>query len=115
MTSPAELETVVPVPASLLDALLDAELLTLIDVQLARMMVRRSAGADGDASAAPTAIIAVEAISLAIAFTSRAVREGHSAITLDQLMSDVTDAASLVGAERMGDVADWMWRRGVMR
>ncbi len=107
MTSPAELEPVVPVPASLLDALLDAELLTLIDVQLARMMVRRSASADGDASAVAAAGIAAEAISLAVAFTSRAVREGHSAITLDQLASDVTDAAAVVGAEQIGDIADW--------
>lgn len=107
MTSPAELEPAVPMPVSLLDVLLDAELLTLIDVQLARMMVRRSASADGDASAVADAGIAAEAISLAIAFTSRAVREGHSAITLDQLASDVTDAAAVVGAEHVGEIAEW--------
>ncbi|MEP7383315.1 MAG: exodeoxyribonuclease V subunit alpha [Gemmatimonadota bacterium] len=59
----------------LLHALHRAKLLEPVDVQLAEMIVRR-----GDESGDRGVVLA-----LAAAFTSRARREGHSAVTLEQL------------------------------
>lgn len=71
--------TAMPTPGDvrdLLHALHESRLLEPVDVQLAEMVVRR--GNEGGEQAV--------ALALAAACTSRARREGHSAVTLDQLV-----------------------------
>ena len=90
----------------LLTVLRAAQTLEPIDVQLATVMVRRSAQV-GDCAVV---------LALATAFASRACREGHSAITIEQIVEQARDAQSLAtalfpNALQHGD--DALWRQAL--
>lgn len=98
----------------ILSALQAAELVDPIDVQLATTFVRRSVSPvewrerentdTGEPAASPAL-----AAALATVFTSRARREGHSAITLAQLAEQAAESravATLVYAEQEGAFED---------
>jgi exodeoxyribonuclease V alpha subunit len=91
-------------PRELLGALRDARVLEPIDVQLADVLTRRT-HATGD-----------QAVALAVgaAFTSRAVREGHSAITIGQLSEQTREMRTQLGDAALPvltDNEDSWWMR----
>lgn len=98
----------------MLSALQAAELVDPIDVQLATTFVRRSVSsaewrARGNSATGEPAAGHALAAALATVFTSRARREGHSAITLAQLAEQAAESravATLVYAEQEGAFED---------
>ena len=76
--------------SELLQALSDSHVLEPIDVQLADVLTRRTNATDDRAIA----------LAVGAAFTSRAVREGHSAITIGQLSEQTREVRT-----QLGDVA----------
>ncbi len=77
-------------------ALGDGDVLTPLDVQIARVLVRRSG--EGGGKALATAIGA--------AFTSKACREGHSAITIARIVEQVHEARTELGGSAPSALSD---------